>query len=228
MRAGNQILAALSPREFAQIEQSLSLIPLRVRDVLEETHGSPDHVYFPLSGIISVVAGPASSAVEVGIIGRDGMTGSWAVLGEDVAACTSFVQVDGEALRLDRPVLMRLLEDLPTFRGECLKSVGRLLTQTSETAWSNARSSVTQRLARWLMLCSERIDGDAIPMTHAFLSVMLGVRRPGVTLAIQTLEGMGMIKNSRGRILLRNRKLLDEYAAKALLVDGGSVIEPRP
>jgi CRP-like cAMP-binding protein len=86
---------------------------------------------------------------------------------------------------------------------------------------------VTQRLARWLMLCSERIDGDAIPMTHAFLSVMLGVRRPGVTLAIQTLEGMGMIKNSRGRILLRNRKLLDEFAAKALLVDGGSVIEPR-
>jgi hypothetical protein len=64
-------------------------------------------------------------------------------------------------------------------------------------------------------------------MTHAFLSVMLGVRRPGVTLAIQTLEGTGMIKNSRGRILLRNRKLLDEYAAKALLVDGGSVIEPR-
>jgi CRP-like cAMP-binding protein len=216
----NQVLSALSKQDFARLKPSLLRVPLVQREVLEESEQQPSHIYFPVAGIVSVVAGPSDLAIEVGIIGRDGMTGAWAIVGHDTSPCTCFVQVAGEAWRISFADLSAAMEHAPAIRQACLVAVGRLMAQTAETAWSNGRSSLSERLARWLMLCQDRIDGDTIPMTHEFLSIMLGVRRPGVTIALQTLEGAGVIRNTRGVVVIRNRRLLQQVAARANGRDG--------
>jgi CRP-like cAMP-binding protein len=188
-------------------------VPLALRQTLEEPDEFIGHVYFPEDGIISVV-GAAPGELEVCIIGKEGMTGLMAVLGNDHAPFRTFVQVEGSALRIKRPDLKKAMDSHPSIRMVFLRFVQVFMIQTALTAVANASGYLPQRLARWLLMCEDRLTTKQIPLTHEFFAVMLGVQRPGVTLAVNELESKGLIKASRGLITIIDRPALLELAGE--------------
>jgi CRP-like cAMP-binding protein len=211
----NRLLNRLDPQDSALLSPHLERVKLGIRDRLEE-HGTPiEFVYFLEEGIGSIVAKVGNGRdTEVGVLGYEGMTGTAAVLGDNLTAHNCFVQVAGEAMRIPSDPFRDALEQSPTLRLFLLRYVECLMVQASYTAVVNVRMTLEQRLARWLLMCDDRVGGK-IKLTHEFLSIMLGVRRPGVTVAIQILEGKGFIRAMRGEIVIRERQGLIDLA------DGG-------
>jgi len=170
-------------------------------------------VYFPENAIASVVAlGGNDSRAEIGLVGNEGLAGIAVVLGADRSPHEIFVQVPGFGLRIDADALRKLMEEQPGIRIPMLNYAHAFLTQVSYTCLANVRQKLESRLARWLLMSLDRIQGDELPLTHEFMAVMLGVRRPGVTLAIHILEGRGFIRASRSRIRVIDREGLEESA----------------
>lgn len=188
-------------------------MPLRM--VLEPANEPLTHVYFPSSSISSIVAGSGDQRIEVGLVGRDGMTGICVLLGADTTPNECFVQVAGEGCRIVVPELRSAIDAEPDLRKPFLLYARALMLQTAQTALANGRCTIEERLARWLLMTHDRLDGDDIPLTHEFLSLMLGVRRAGVTLALQALEASQLIRNTRGCVTIRNRPQLEEIAGQA-------------
>lgn len=211
----NEVLASLPRDARDHLLPRMAPVVLRLKDDIETRGGPPRRILFPLSGIVSVVAGPRGQEAEVGLVGRSEMTGAWAFLGTEKSPSASFVQVPGEALGIGWPELTEAMSAFPAIHAACLRGVARLMQQVTDTAWTNARASIAERTARWILLCYERTDLEVMPMTHEFLSLMLGVRRPGVTIALQTLEGAGAIRNTRGKIEIRDVALLREVVGRA-------------
>ena len=149
---------------------------------------------------------------EVGFIGFEGMTGSSLVMGDDRAPHACFVQLEGEAIRIEAGAFNAALAASATLRMFLLRFVNALQTQAGCTALVNARLKLEERLARWLLMCDDRVPGERLAITHEFLAVMLGVRRPGVTVALQLLEGRALIRARRGEIVIRDRTGLLELA----------------
>ncbi len=212
----NLILARLPSDARAHLAPLLKPRELGLREVIENFGEPPRAVIFPTSGIVSVVAGPAGQEAEVGIVGRLELTGAWAFLGAETSPSASFVQAAGEGLSIAWSDLTAAMAEFPSIHAACLYGTGRLMQQITDTAWSNARATLAERAARWILLCHERVTTETIPMTHEFLALMLGVRRPGVTIALQTLEGAGVIRNTRGHIVVRNIDLLEEIGGRGL------------
>lgn len=209
----NQILNSLSGPDLALIEPMLVPLELPVRKMLERRGQKIEHVYFPESGMASVVAKVAGANVEIGIIGRESMTGLTWLLGQDTPNNECFMQMPGQGHRLPVAVLADAIEQSDGMRAALLKAARLFLNQVSSTAVANALASLTARGARWLLMCHDRSDTDRVEITHEFLGMMLGARRPAVTIAIQKLEGEGAIKASRGEILIRDREGLISLAA---------------
>lgn len=113
--------------------------------------------YFPSAAIVSIVAGPADQQAEVGIVGRFEMTGAWSFLGQETSPSTGFVQMPGEALRVAWSDLIRTMDEYPAIHAACLYGTGMLMRQITDTAWSNARATLAERTARWIILCYERM-----------------------------------------------------------------------
>jgi CRP-like cAMP-binding protein len=212
----NRLLSLLGPADLAAISPFLESVPLRVRQDLELPNGELGYAYFPEDGIISVVARmPGGGDIEVGIVGRDGMTGSAALLGDLKSTDRVFVQVAGHAHRIPIDDLMTALTDNERLRAVLLLYIRAFGLQVSSTALANGRSTIEVRLARWLLLCRDRLETDALELTHEFLAVMLGVRRAGVTIALQTLEGRHLINARRGVVRIRDRPGLTSLAGGA-------------
>jgi hypothetical protein len=150
--------------------------------------------------------------IEVAIVGREGMSGVSVVLGCFETPFRTFVQRPGHALRITRELFMHACEASAGIRDMALRYAQAFTVQVAEGARSNARYGVEARLARWLLLAHDRTDGDEINLTHEFLALMLGVRRPGVTVATHVLEGHGLIKARRGSIRVLDRKRLEDAA----------------
>ena len=209
--SSNRILAGLARRDFALIEPHLEPVDLPVRKVLETRRKRIDHVYFVESGFASVVAnGSDKPSIEVGIIGREGMTGLAIVLGGDRAQHATYIQVAGKGQRMSAARLREVDEQSPAFHRAMLRYVRAFLAQTTTTALANGRSKVDERLARWLLMAHDRLGGDELNLTHEFLGLMLGTHRPGVTLALQALEKAGLIATRRGRVTILDRKTLQK------------------
>ena len=207
--SSNRILAGLARRDFALIEPHLEPVDLPVRKVLETRRKRIDHVYFVESGFASVVAnGSDKPSIEVGIIGREGMTGLAIVLGGDRAQHATYIQVAGKGQRMSAARLREVDEQSPAFHRAMLRYARAFLAQTTTTALANGRSKVDERLARWLLMAHDRLGGDELNLTHEFLGLMLGTHRPGVTLALQSLERAGLITTRRGRVTILDRKAL--------------------
>jgi CRP-like cAMP-binding protein len=153
--------------------------------------------------------------IEIGIIGREGMTGAPIVLGTDRAPFRCFIQMQGHGLRLATSRLQAALCASRSLDRALRLYSQAMAVQTAATAFANAEHTVEMRLARWLLMCHDRTDGDDLALTHEFLSMMLGVRRPGVTTAIHVLEGNSLIRASRGVISVRNRQGLEALADNA-------------
>ena len=209
--SSNRILAGLARQDFALIEPHLEPVDLPVRKVLETRRKRIDYVYFVESGFASVVAnGSDKPSIEVGIIGREGMTGLAIVLGGDRAQHATFVQVAGKGQRMSAARLREVDEQSPAFHRAMLRYVRAFLAQTTTTALANGRSKIEERLARWLLMAADRVGDKELPLTHEFLGLMLGTHRPGVTIALQALETKGLINTRRGGITILNRKALEK------------------
>jgi CRP-like cAMP-binding protein len=190
----------------------LKSIDLPLRKELEHRHRPVEQVYFPESGFASVVANGSDRSIEVGLIGRDGMTGLSIVMGADRPPNDTFVQMAGAAQRLNADALRKVIEQSPSLHRSLLRYCHAFLSQASQTAVANGRHKIEERLARWLLMAHDRSDGDDLPLTHEFLAIMLCVRRPGVTVALEQLEQHALIRTGRGMISIIDRQGLEEHS----------------
>jgi CRP-like cAMP-binding protein len=203
----NRLLAAMSSGDFGLLEPMLQPLTLKTKQVLEPANKPIRHNYFITSGLASVIAiGKNGHRLEVGIIGRDGMTGLPVVLGNDRSPNETFIQVEGTGSRIAADDLRQAMRTSASLTRVLLNFVNAFLIQTSHTALSNGTATVGERLARWLLMAQDRLGGDRIPLTHEFLSLMLGVRRAGVTGALNQLDRKGVIRLCRGRIEIIDRE----------------------
>jgi CRP-like cAMP-binding protein len=208
--SANRILARLSRADLGLLEPHLETVDLPVRKTLETRKKRIDHVYFVEAGFASVVAnGSTKPGIEVGIIGREGMTGLTVVLGSERAKHETYMQVAGSGLRMGANELRGAIDRSATLHRAMLGYVHAFLVQTTTTALANGRSKIEERLARWLPMAADRLDGKELPLTHEFLGLMLGTHRPGVTVALQALERARLIETKRRRIAILNRKALE-------------------
>jgi CRP-like cAMP-binding protein len=202
----NLILSRLSRADRRLLEPHLEAVDVPVRKQLTARNRRVEYIYFPDSGIASVVAN-GQPALEVGMIGREGMTGASVVLGDDTRAPhQTYVQVAGHGQRLRARHLRLVLEESISLHKALLLYVHALMRQTTDTALSNGRHKIEERLARWLLMADDRVDDHEIPLTHEFLGVMLGTARPGVTIALKELERRGWITHRRGVVTLIDRE----------------------
>jgi CRP-like cAMP-binding protein len=205
MQSPNRLLARLSPEELDVLGPHLEAVDLPVPKQLEARNKPIETIYFIEHGFASVVANGTGRSIEVGLIGREGMTGLAILMGSDRSPHETFMQVGGDGQRMSAGKCRQLTEENPALHRSLLRYGHAFLIQTAQTALANGRSKVEERLARWLLMANDRLDGTQVPLTHEFLSVMLGVRRPGVTLALDMLEKQGLIQAKRGTIVIVDR-----------------------
>ena len=218
----NRILSRLSAKDFALLRPHLDPIELPLRKSLEVRNRRIDNIYFVERGFASVVAdGSGARAIEVGLIGREGMTGLAVVLGKERASNDTFMQAAGAGLRISAKDLRRGIDASVSLHRAFLGYAHSFLEQTAQTALANGRSKIEERLARWLLMARDRLDGDELPLTHEFLSIMLGVRRAGVTTALQELEQSGLISTRRGFVTILDRNALEKNANGAYAPPNG-------
>jgi CRP-like cAMP-binding protein len=203
----NGLLAAMSSNDLALLKPKLEPVTLKTRQVLEPANKPVKHNYFLTGGLGSVIAiGKTGDRLEVGIIGREGMTGLPVVLGNDRSPNETFIQVEGTGVRIAADDLRQAMRKSASLSRVPLNFVNAFLIQTSHTALSNGTASIEERLARWLLMAQDRLGGSEVPLTHEVLSLMLGVRRAGVTGALNQLDRKGVISLSRGRIEIVDRE----------------------
>lgn len=207
----NRLLQLLSAEDFAVL--SLEFVDLPVRLVLVEPNLPIDFLYFMEGGMTSVTTSTLAGEIEVGMIGREGLVAALPVLlGVNSSPYTHFVQMPGSAYRIPTENILQCVDRSVTLRRLLMRSIQALSIQISQTAFSNAIYTIEIRLARWLLMCRDRSAGDEMILTHEFLAQMLGVRRPGVSVATQMLEGNRLIRAERGRITILDRKGLEAIA----------------
>lgn len=210
----NRVLDCLSDADFALLQPSLEAVRLDFRMRLQSSNRAIRMVYFPESGLGSIVAiGRGRDAqAEVGLVGQDGMTGIPIVHGTDRSPYEVFIQVEGVGQRISTADLRRAMAQSETLRACLLLYAHVFGIQCGYTALANARGKLEERLARWLLMARDRLETDELILTHEFLSLMLGVRRAGVTAALQSFEGQGLIRTARGAVTILDRDGLEEAA----------------
>ncbi len=214
----NRLLASLAPDDYALLEPKLERVPLILQTVLIEARKPISHVFFPESGISSMIANTDEGSIEIGMIGREGFVGFPVILGVNQTPHIALVQGAGEALRISTDDLRAAIRERPSIFLPLGLYLQSLIVQMGQTTYANATFDIQARLARWVLMTQDRTDGEELLLTHEFLATMLGVRRPGVTGATHTLEGMGAIRAKRGRIVVRDREKLLELAGDAYQV----------
>ena len=208
--ASNRLLSRLARADLRQLEPHLTAVDLPLRRQLEARNKKAAHVYFLETGMASVVAN-GGHPIEVGVIGREGMTGLSVVLDSDERAVhETYMQIAGSGLRMPAAKLREAIGTSVALHQVLLRYAHAFMMQTTQTALANGRSKIEERLARWLLMAADRTDDSALPLTHEFLATMLGVRRAGVTVALQELVRTGLISHRRGVIAILDREALEE------------------
>lgn len=173
-------------------------------------------VFFMDAGIASVVAVQSDDTkVEVGLIGCEGMSGTAVVMGGDQSPHSTYIQVAGEGQRMPANELRKAMDASHSLRPLLLKFVQVFMTQTAHTAIANARAHIDRRLARWILMAHDRTGDKNLPLTHEFLALMLGVRRAGVTEALQSLKRRKLIDGHRNHVVVLNRRGIERAAGNA-------------
>jgi CRP-like cAMP-binding protein len=212
----NRLLAFMSADDFSLISPHLEFLALPRKFTLSEPNKIAGYSYFPEAGLGSIVATSAEGQqAEVGLFGFDGMTPTALVLEAETCPHAIFMQVAGDGYRVKSSALAEVVDASPSIRKLLSRYTQTMATQTAFTALSNAVHHVDERLARWILMCHDRTEGDEIALTHDFLSIMLAVRRPSVTTALHALEGNRLILAERGLITIRDREGLESFARDA-------------
>ena len=177
--------------------------------------GDPiDMVYFPVDGVISMLCVTTSGAVETATIGREGGLGLTGGLGPRVSAHRAIAQTPGAAWCAPVGEFRRVLDAAPSLRDQASRHTEAMLAQVMQSVACNTLHPVEARLARWILMCHDRVSGDVVPLTQAFLAQMLGVQRTTVSASAQLLQSRDLIAYSRGRILVKNRVGLEHAACE--------------
>jgi CRP-like cAMP-binding protein len=210
----NLVLASLLPCDRQLIDPHLTKVALPFRFHLQQAFRKIEYVYFPESGIASVVAVSKTKRrqAEAAIIGFEGMTGSALVHATDRSPCDVFMQVAGEGQRIGIHHIVSAMESSKALRDRCGHFAHVLGVQTEHTALANAEGSIPERLARWLLMTHDRTRGNHITMTHDLISVMVGARRAGITRALGAFCEKGYISTTRGGITILIRDSLKAAA----------------
>lgn len=209
----NGLLSAMTPADYGLLQPHLEAVPLDKDMVLEECDEPFAQVWFPNTGIGSIMAFTHNGdRVEAGLFGREGMSGMPIVMGADRSPLKTIIQVAGEGYRVETGALQRAIEESQSLHALLLRYCQVMSVQTAFTALTNVTHPVEVRLARWLLMAHDRTSGNEIALTHDYLSLMLAVRRPSVTTALHILEGNHFIRARRGVVTIRDREALREFA----------------
>jgi CRP-like cAMP-binding protein len=220
----NRILAGLPERESQRLLPHLRFVSLRLKQVLNRPEEPIRYVYFPLDAVVSMVAPLADGKnVEVILVGPEGMLGVRAILEGRSYWYASVVQIEGGCLRMNAKVVQAQFKRAGGFQVGLLQYTGYLLVQTAQLAACNRVHRLRQRLARWLLMTNDRAKHDEFPMTHEFLSDMLGAPRPEVSTAAGALRKSGVIRYERGKMAILDRKALEALACECYQVLRGAL-----
>jgi CRP-like cAMP-binding protein len=214
-RAGmrNKLVALMGAQDWDLLAPYLESVNLKERQVIEVPGKPITHLHFIETGVVSVVAVNAEDhRIEVGVIGNEGITGVPLVMGDTKAQHSAYMQIPGSGYRILAGPFTDALRKSPSLQSLMLKSAQAFMIQTAHTALANGRAKLEERLARWLLMAHDRMDTDAVPLTHEFLAVMLGVRRAGVTVALHSFEQRGFVAMRRGQLTLINRAGIEQVA----------------
>lgn len=211
----NLLLGRMAPDDFERLATAADLVPLERGEWLCQPGQRIETVFFPETGIASVTSNDGPTKIEIGLIGRDGFVGSAALLGAEQDSSAIHVQHPGDFVRLPAGAFLSAVDDSPNLRRLLHRYVHAYKVQILSTAVANGNLTVEQRLARWLLMAHDRIDGSDLALTHDFLATMLGVRRPGVTVATHVLESHHAIRATRGKICIISREKLKAIAGKS-------------
>ena len=202
----NRLLLALPSRNLKRLMPELEQIPCQRAQVLMDADSSLDHVFFPDSGVVSVVAVYADgSVIEMATIGREGCSGVQAILGAKRSSVRLLVQIPGSAAKMSRVAFTLAMQSMPAFRSVMDAYIQAFLEQVMVSVACNGAHSLKQRLARWLLMMRDRTDGDALLITQSLLAEMLGVQRPTITNAAREFERAGLIERGRRQITILDR-----------------------
>src|SRR5262245_49098802 len=211
----NRLLAALGPADLATLGPHLRCVSLEPGDVLQEAEAPVEQVYFPFSGVISLVAIMTNGAiVETAMIGREGAVGAFAGLGPWHAFSRAVVDLAGTGATISAAKFQDIVGKSEARRTVSLRYKEVLLAQVQQTAACNVLHGLEARLARWLLQADDRAEGTELKLTQELLSHMLGVRRTTVTVTARLLQHQGLIEYARGSIKIRNRPGLEATACE--------------
>ena len=211
----NVLLSSIAEEEFSVLRQLLEPVDLPRYLILHDVGQGVDYLYFPNEGMTSlVVVTHDGQSVEVGVVGREGVVGASAIAGIKRAAFRAIMQIGGAGLRIRVEDFDAVSAQVPSMVSGIHHFVLLQGLQVGQVAACNRLHEVEQRLARWLLMCQDRVDSPVIRLTHEFLAQMLGAGRPTVSLACARLEQAGLIENSRGALRVTNRNQLEHTACE--------------
>ena len=211
----SRLLAALPSDEFRRLEPKLRPVELPLKQTLYAPEQPIDAIYFVQSGMVSLLALlEDGNQLEVAVVGCEGACGIECVMGMATSTLHALIQLEGSALALDVGDAHDAFEKNVRLRQGLLRFALAQQSLIAQTAACNGRHELAQRLARWLLIVHDRVKDDRIGMTHEFMAMMLGVRRPGVTLAIGTLQKAGLIRHGSGYVDVLDRKGLEGAACE--------------
>jgi CRP-like cAMP-binding protein len=208
----NCILGSLSPSDFDYIRPYLEPVALKERSVLQEPGKKVEYVNFVETGVISLMTLAKGSILETAMVGWRGAAPVSVVLGARTCGHRSTVLVSGTALRIRSGDLEHSMQERPHIREHLLRYVRSLMIHSSQRALCGVRHQLDQRLACWLCLACDALNGDTLPITHDHLSTMLGFRRAGVTESLRQFEKQGLVRKMRGLLQIRDRERLGRKA----------------
>jgi CRP-like cAMP-binding protein len=209
----NRLLSLLPPDEYSRVFADLEETTLTRKLILARPDEPYTHVYFPSVGVVSVLVPMGEEqSVEAAVIGDEGFVGLPVALGADRGPLEVIVQVTGNGWRMPVRRFKEHLRECPELRTVTLRYGLAFMNQTARSSACNRMHEIHQRLARWLLLVHDRVDGDEFGLTQEYLSEMLGVRRPSVSLAARTLQHAGLINYRWGRIRILDRRGLEDAA----------------
>ena len=211
-KPNNLILASLATKDRALLAPLLEPVSLSAGLALEDTRRAIKSVYFPTRGFAAVMANGNKMPIQIGLIGREGMTGLALVLGANRSVHETSMATDGDGYCVSSTSLRAAMTTSASLRASLLLAVNAFINQISATAVANGRAKIDERVARLLLLADDRTQGGELQVTHNHLARLLAVRRSGVTITMQALERSGLISTRRGYITIVDRKGLEKSA----------------
>jgi len=209
----------MPPAAYAELKPHLKLLAVKQRHSVHEPNVAIETVLFPIDAVVSIVTQMTDGAtVEVGLVGREGMTGLPVLLGTGRTVQRAFAQIAGTAWYADASIVRKLFDENQEFRTQVLRYSFATMTAISQFAACNRLHQANERCARWLLMAHDRVPGDEIRLTQEFLSEMIGVRRPGVTVIALALQEAGLIRYRRGKITVLDRGRLQARSCECYRV----------